>query len=336
MLIDTIASEVCGTDVHLLHGRLSGVPWPIVPGHVSVGRVAELHGVKADALGAPLRVGDALTFYDVVGVCNSCWHCLVARQPNRCPSRKVYGITLSANDGAFGGWADQIHLKPGVRALRLPESLSPEEVIGGGCGLFTGYAAVERSEMSMGDVVVVQGAGPVGVAAAVFASLRGAALVIMIGAPEQRLAFARRMGVDITLSLDLSREERKEIVLRATGGRGADVCIEAAGQPSAVGEGLDLLRDGGTYVVAGHYSDTGTTVLNPHWEINRKHASIRGQWGTDFHHVTRALAMLARHASRFPFREAVSARFGVDGCNEALAAVESLQVTKVAIVGSRA
>jgi L-iditol 2-dehydrogenase len=166
ILVETIASEVCGTDVHLMHGRLSGVPYPIIPGHVSVGRVAEMRGVERDALGVPLKVGDAVTFYDVVDVCNSCWHCLVARQPNRCPGRRVYGITMSANDGAFGGWAEQIYLKPGVRTLKLPDSLSPEEVIGGGCGLFTGYAAVERSTMAMGDVVVVQGAGPVGVAAA--------------------------------------------------------------------------------------------------------------------------------------------------------------------------
>jgi L-iditol 2-dehydrogenase len=121
-------------------------------------------------------------------------------------------------------------------------------------------------------------------------------------------------------------------VLAATGGRGADVIIEGAGQPSAVREGLDLLRDGGTYVIAGHYSDTGTATINPHWDINRKHADLRGQWGTDFHHVTRALSMLARNASRFPFRDVVSRRFALDECNEALGAVERLEVTKAAIV----
>jgi L-iditol 2-dehydrogenase len=186
----------------------------------------------------------------------------------------------------------------------------------------------------MGDVVVVQGAGPVGVAAAVFASLRGASAVIMIGAPQNRLEFARRMGVDAMLSLEMPREQRKEEVLQLTGGRGADVCIEAAGQPVAIPEALDLLRDGGTYVIAGHYSDTGAVNLNPHWEINRKHADIRGQWGTDFHHVTRALQMSARHASKYPFRDAVTARFPLSQCNEALAAVESMSVTKAAIAGA--
>src|SRR6185436_8731082 len=114
-VLEMVASEVCGTDVHLYHGRLAGVPYPIIPGHVSVGRVLESNGIRQDALGEPLAVGDAVTFYDVHEVCNACWHCLVARQPNRCPNRKVYGITYSAKDGLLGGWAERIYLKPGVR-----------------------------------------------------------------------------------------------------------------------------------------------------------------------------------------------------------------------------
>src|SRR6266566_812169 len=93
---------------------------------------------------------------------------------NRSPSRKVYGITYSASDGLLGGWAERIYLKPGVRIFKLPESLSADDVIGGGCGLFTGYAAVERSTLAMGDTVLVQGSGPVGLGATAFAALRGA------------------------------------------------------------------------------------------------------------------------------------------------------------------
>ena len=89
ILLSTMASEVCGTDVHLHHGRLAGVPYPIVPGHVSVGRVIETRGVDRDALGEPLATDDLVTFYDVHEVCNACYLCTVAQQPNRCPSRRV-------------------------------------------------------------------------------------------------------------------------------------------------------------------------------------------------------------------------------------------------------
>ena len=128
-----------------------------------------------------------------------------------------------------------------------------------------------------------------------------------------------------------SLEERSDDILALTGGRGPDVVIEAAGNPVAVSEGLALVRDGGTYVVAGHYTDVGAISVNPHTEINRKHVELRGQWGTDFHHLARALTLLARHRDRLPFRKVIGARYGLDQTNEALADVAALRVTKAII-----
>jgi len=332
VLLETIASEVCGTDVHLHHGRLAGVPYPIVPGHVSVGRVLEAPGVEHDALGRPLAKGDVVTFLDVHEVCGSCYHCLVVRQPNRCPSRKVYGITYSAEDGPFGGWAERIYLQPGVRVLKLPEGLNAADVIGGGCGLFTGFAAVDRSDMAMGDTVVVQGCGPVGMSAAAFANLRGAGRVILIGAPSARLEIGQALGADTGLDLEAtSVTERVAAVREATGGRGADVVIEASGNPRAVPEGFEVLRDGGTYVVAGHYTDAGDIPLNPHTDINRKHAIVKGQWGTDFHHLVGALRLLGRHADRLPFASVIGGRYTLEQAGQALEDVAGLRVTKAII-----
>lgn len=331
VLLETVASEVCGTDVHLWHGRLAGVPYPIVPGHVSVGRVLEARGVDRDALGAPLGPGDTVTFWDVHETCYACYQCLVARQPNRCPSRKVYGITYPAGEEPLGGWSERIHLKPGVRILKIPQGLEPDDVIGGGCGLFTGFAAVERSELRMGDTVLVQGSGPVGLSAAAFAGLRGAGRVLVIGDPEARLELAGLLGADETFSLEATtREEREARIRDLTAGRGPDVILEASGNPAAVREGLDLLREGGTYVIAGHYTDGGDTRLNPHVDVNRPHADIRGQWGTDFRHLVRSLGLLARH--ELPFARVIGGRYGLDRAGEALADVEALRVTKAVIV----
>ncbi len=332
VLLQTVASEVCGTDVHLHHGRLEGVPYPIVPGHVSVGRIAESHGVTQDALGQPLATGDLVTFLDVHEICHRCYHCTVARQPNRCPERKVYGITYSALEGPLGGWAEAIYLKPGVQIVKLPEGLEADDVIGGGCGLFTGFAAVERSGLAMGDSVLVQGSGPVGLSAAAFAALRGAASVWVIGAPEARLSLAEALGADRVWNLETSSAgERREAVMAHTGGRGLDVVIEASGNPVALPEAFDLVRDGGTYVVAGHYTDAGPVSINPHVDINRKHLSVRGQWGTEFHHVARALALLGKHRERLPFARVIGRRYDLDGANDALADVASLAVTKAII-----
>ena len=276
--------------------------------------------------------GDIITFYEVHETCNACWFCLVAGQPNRCPSRRVYGISYSANEGPLGGWAERIYLKPGVHAFRLPEQLEPDDVIGGGCGLFTGFAAVDRSGMPMGATVLVQGSGPVGLSAVAMASIGGASLVINIGDPQERLDLAGRLGADIVLSLAGDAQAEREAVIRdLTGGRGVDVAIEVAGQPAAVAEGLALLRDGGTYVIAGHYTDTGTTPLNPHVDVNRKHADIRGQWGTSLGHVDRALRTLARYRDRLPMSAVIGGRYPLDQANRALAEVEAMRITKAII-----
>ena len=332
VLLETVASEVCGTDVHLHHGRLSGVPYPIIPGHVSVGRVVESRGVEADALGQELKAGHLVTFLDVHGTCHRCHYCRVARQPNLCPEREVYGITLGANEGPFGGWAERIHLKPGVQVLRLPEGVDPERLIGGGCGLFTGFAAVERAEPAMGETVLVQGAGPVGMAAAALARRRGAARVLVIGAPDSRLELARALGAHETLSLEgTSPAERRQRVHELTDGRGVDAAVEASGNPEALPEGLNLLRPGGRYVVAGHYTDAGGVELNPHRHINRQHADIRGQWGTDLHHLVGALRLLAREGDALPFERVVGRRYRLEDAGKALQDVEHLRVTKAVI-----
>ena len=331
-LLETVASEVCGTDVHLSHGRLEGVPYPIVPGHVSVGRVLETRGTVSDFVGAPVKPGDIVTFYDVHETCGSCYYCRVARQPNRCPHRRVYGITYSAREGPLGGWAERIYLKPGVHIFKLPEPLGADDVIGGGCGLFTGFAAVQRSDLAMGETVLVQGTGPVGLSAAGFAALRGAGLVISIGDPRSRLELARELGADVVLSVSDDEPEKREAAIRElTDGRGVDVAIEAAGNPTAIPEGFRLLRDGGTYVIAGHYTDAGTVTINPHVDINRKHADVRGQWGTDLGHIYHALRTLARNHERLPFSRVIGGRYGLEEADQALADVEALAVTKAVI-----
>ena len=116
-----------------------------------------------------------------------------------------------------------------------------------------------------------------------------------------------------------------------TGGRGVDVAIEAAGNPAAIPEGFRLLRDGGTYVVAGHYTDVGSVTVNFHADVNRKHADVRGQWGTDFRHLYRALRLLAKHHARLPFARVIGARYRLGEAGKALADVESLRVTKAII-----
>jgi L-iditol 2-dehydrogenase len=325
-------SEVCGTDVHLHHGRLSRVPYPLIPGHVSVGTIEELRAPILDVEGVPFEAGDLVTFLDVHETCGACWQCLVAKQTTRCPHRKVYGITYGAGDGLLGGWSEQLWLKPGVRLVRMPPELEPETFIGGGCGLMTAMHAVDRAAIQLGDSVAVLGAGPVGQSLVALASLSGATRVVLIGDPPSRLEFGVRMGATDTLALDTPSGDRTEHVRSLTHGRGVDVVIEASGSPDAVSQALDLVRDGGRVVICGHYTDNGAVELHPHWQINRKHVEIRGCWGSDYSHFHRAVAVAARHGGRVPWREMAAARYSLDQAGEALAAVATRAVTKAVIV----
>src|SRR4051794_22841874 len=242
-LLRTERSEVCGTDVHLWHGRLSGVPYPIIPGHVSAGVIDAVRGPLTGLDGMPVREGDRVVFFDVHRTCGRCRACTVHRTPTRCSSRRVYGITDSADDGLFGGWAQAIYLEPGVGLARLPDAVSLDNYIGGGCGLLTAVHIAERAEIRLGDIVAVQGTGAVGLCAIALAKIAGASKVIAHGAPDDRLALARRMGADVTIDIHAVPPSRRlEMMLEESHGEGADVVIEAAGSASAIPEGLDLAR----------------------------------------------------------------------------------------------
>ncbi len=335
-VLQTLAAEVCGTDTHLWRGRLEGVPYPLIPGHVSVGKILATGGDIRDVDGNLVREGQIVTFLDVHGTCHHCWHCLVARASTRCPHRRVYGITFGADDGLLGGWSEIIYLKPGVLILPLAPSVTPEMWIGGGCGLPTAVHAIELAQIKLGDRVLVQGSGPVGLSAVALARISGAGWVGVIGAPNLRLAMAQKFGADWTVDVTQTTPgERKRAILEQTGGRGPDIVIEASGNPQAVGEGCDLARDAGRYVIVGQYTDHGSVPLNPHTQINKKHLEIRGCWGSDYAHLWRAMQVMETEARRtcgINWSDLISHRYSLDEAGTALADVEAGRVVKAVIL----
>ena len=333
-LLEVELSEVCGTDVYLQQGRLRGVPYPLVPGHVSVGRLTKIRGQVSDVNRSAFSEGDRITFLDVHRTCNACWYCLVAKASTRCPQRKVYGITYGLDDGLCGGWAQEIYLKPGVRCIRL--EAEPQLFMAGGCALPTALHAVERGDINIGDTVLVLGSGPVGLNAIIMSLLRGALRVLCIGAPDHRLQSALAAGAAEVLNIESTAEaERLEWVRERTAGRGADVTIEATGAPGAVVQALRFTRDAGRVVIVGQYTDHGPVpagaAFNPHLDLNQKHLDVRGCWGSDFSHFYRGAQLMADpiHAQRWSHMKLN--RYDLAHANEALAAVASGAVLKALI-----
>jgi L-iditol 2-dehydrogenase len=284
-----------------------------------------------DVFGQPFAEGDRVTFLDVHKTCHQCWHCLVGKASTRCPHRKVYGITYGVADGLCGGWAQKIYLKPGVLCIRMGP-VDSRHFMAGGCSLPTALHAVERSDMRLGDTVLVLGAGPVGLSAVGFAALRGAGRVLCIGAPAHRLEVARSMGADDVLDFSTCDEQaRSQWVLERTGGRGADVTIEATGVAAAVTQSIRWTRDAGIVVVVGQYTDAGDIQLNPHLDINKKHLDVRGCWGSDFSHFYRSVQMLATASGARTWSMIPMEDYNLRGTNEALHAVAAGKSVKCLI-----
>ena len=94
---------------------------------------------------------------------------------------------------------------------------------------------------------------------------------------------------------------------------------------------MTLVRDGGRYVVAGHYTDAGPSSINAHQHINRKHLDIRGCWGSEPGHFLRAIDLLARHASHVPWRDIGARTYPLNALNEALADAEAMRLPKALV-----
>jgi threonine dehydrogenase-like Zn-dependent dehydrogenase len=333
-LVRTEMAGICGTDVHLWKGELP-ISLPVILGHETVGHIEQLgDGLEKDWTGQPLKAGDRVTWNSAIS-CGTCYYCAEKKQPTRCPHRRAYGIGYQSTQAPhfWGGYAQFHYLRPRTTIFKLPDDLPTESVIGAGCALITAIHGVERTGINWRDVVAVQGAGPVGLSALAVAKSAGAGQVIVIGGPKHRLQMAKRFGADHVIDLDECKEPAARIkaVRDLTGGYGADAVLECVGHPSAIGEGMEMCRDGGKYLVLGHYCDAGTVAFNPH-VITRKQLQVFGSWSSEPRHLKAAIEFLRSTQKEFPFAEMVTHRFSLDQANEALNTTANWQSAKSVIV----
>ncbi len=320
MLVTTEMAGICGTDVHLWRGELP-IQLPVILGHETVGRINTAGlDIATDWTGQSLAPGDRITWNSAVS-CGRCFYCAEKHVPTRCPERRAYGIGYPCDQAPhfLGGYAEVHYLREGTTVFKLPDELPTESVIGAGCALITAIHGVERTGIAEGDLVVVQGAGPVGIAALAVARDAGASKIIVIGAPTHRLEMAKRFGADYVLDLsELDKpKDRIDAVRDLTGGYGADVVLECVGRPVAIGEGMEMCRDGGKYLILGHYCDAGPVEWNPH-VVTRKQLQVFGSWSSEPRHLKSTIDFLAANRERFPFHEMVTHRFKLEEANEAL------------------
>ena len=154
-----------------------------------------------------------------------------------------------------------------------------------------------------------------------------------VHAPSCNRAASFRFGADEVIDLEetCDPKTRLEAVRSLTGGFGADVVLECAGVPQAVAEGWELCRDGGKYLLLGHYCDAGPIALNPH-VVTRKQLQVFGSWSSEPRHMAAALKFLSQYPGAYPFASLVTHRLPLDQADEALRLVGRWEAGKCVLI----
>ena len=347
-LIEIGACGVCGMDLHILQGHWpKPLPWPFTLGHELAGVIAEVGaGLAEDYMGLPLEPG-AKVMLPPLMPCGRCYYCThYPETANKCLTPVYYGRYLGFDKPPhlWGGWAEMVYVDlgelPGTKIYRLPDDM-PLALATLAEPLTSCVRAFDRAKRAggfrIGDTVVIQGSGPIGVLAVAAAQEMGAGRVLVVGAPEQpRLALCRRFGAEATVSLDELPEPQQRIdaVRELAGPFGADLVMDCSGHPSAGPEGIEMLRDGGTYVEMGQFTDAGSIETNWH-RICTKDLNVLGSWAFTANDIPLGIAMLDRARDRYPWSEMQTRfEFSEEGIGEAIESAIEMRSVKSTIVPS--
>jgi threonine dehydrogenase-like Zn-dependent dehydrogenase len=345
-LIQIGACGVCGTDLHILKGHWpKPLPWPFTLGHELTGVIVEKgEKLETDYPGNRLEIGSKIMLPPLMP-CGSCHYCVhYPETANKCLTPVYYGRYLGFEKPPhlWGGFAEMVYVDleelPGTKIYKLPDDMplrlgSLSEPLTSCIRAFT--RAQRIGGFRYGDTVVIQGSGPIGVLAVAAAQEMGAGRVIVIGAPEEpRLRLCRAFGAEATICLDdhPTTEARIEAVREVVGGFGADLVMDCSGHPTAGPEGIEMLRDGGTYVEMGQFTDAGAIETNWH-RICTKDVNLLGSWAFTANDIPLGIAMLDRARDRYPWYTMQTLfPFTGQGVSDAIDAAIAMRSVKSTIV----
>lgn len=247
-------ASICATDLKIIDGRFP-VEAPRVIGHEFVGELVELGpGVEDYEIGARVLV-------HVDTPCGTCFECLANPQGRGCHR---HGSLAAFHLGVLrdGAHAEYVVVPFAQANLGvIPDGVSDEQAVMLADVGSTGFAGVESSNLRLGDVIVIVGQGPIGLAATAAARVRGAALIVGVDVVPWRLEMSLAMGADVTV--DASSQDVIEEVRRLTGGWMADVAVEAVGTPETFETALRLTRPAGVLSSIGNYGISDRSLSLP-------------------------------------------------------------------------
>ena len=267
------ACGICGSDLHGFRGKSRIRVPPAVLGHECTGAIAAV-GAGVDTL----RAGDRAVIQPLIG-CGLCRYCQMGRS-NICPERRLIGAHLP------GGFADYVRV-PRAAVYAIPDTL-PDADATLVEPLGNAIHVLGLGGEAAGGIVVVIGAGTLGLLTVAVLGLRGARRVISVDLDPHRLEVARRLGADDVLDARDSDLARR--MLELTGG-GADLVVEAVGVGASRTTAIQAAGPGGTVVLLGNAESESTLPVND--AVNRE-LVLRGSYSCTDSELREAIDVLAR------------------------------------------
>ena len=332
VLVRVTMSTICRSDIHSYEGRRPN-PHPGILGHEIIGIIEDIgEGIDKDMRGDRLAVGDRITwseyFFD-----GQCYYREVLDMPQKCLGVRKYGHDLAEEDPHFlGGFAEYCYILPGTWILKLPDELSDEEATPLNCGVATMASVTEAAEIELGDAVVIQGLGLLGLYGAAMAKARGARCVIGLDAVASRLETAKKFGADHVIDISGTPGQAVvEEVRRLCRPDGADAIIEVCGVPEVIPQGLQMLRVGGRYVLGGLVNPGANVTIDANILVKRW-ITMRGIHNYHPRHLIQALDFVMANRALFPFKSIVDSKFALKDLDAAFKKASERTVLRAAIV----
>ena len=336
ILVKVTVANVCGSDLHLWRGEYkpsdTGKPTLRSAGHEMTGTVAKLgDGAKADSAGQPLAVGDRIV-YRYFYPCQRCRACLRRKTP-KCPNALRYRYPPDVWPHFNAAYGQYYYLQPGHTVFKVPSNVSDEQASPANCALSQVIYGLEKAGAGVGDHVVVQGAGGLGINAIAVAREMGVEQIIVIDGIDERLQLAKEFGADQAIDLRSypKPEDRIRRVKELTAGWGADIVLELAGHARVVPEGLQMLGHGGVYVEIGNICQEITCTYDPSWIVLTGKTILGIMW-YEAESLHKAMRFLASNQERYPFGKLLSHHYPLREINTAFAEQDAGKVHRAALL----
>ena len=325
-------STICRSDIYSYLGHRPN-PCPGILGHEIIGVIDQIgKKITCDMRGDQLSVGDRVTWTEYFHNGPS-YYGDIHDMPQKSEGLRKYGHDLVANDPHFlGGFADYCYILPGTGILKLPEDITDEEAAPLNYGVATMMSVTEAARLSMGDTVVIQGLGLLGIYGCAIAKARGARMVIGLDSVDDRLQTAKKFGADRTINVSgIDTGDLVSAVRALCPPGGPDIVFEACGVAAVVPAGIQMLRSGGRYALCGLVNPGSDFSIDGN-ELVRKSITLKGVYNYHPRNLIQALDFVMANRTRFPFAEIVDSKFSLEQLDEAFAKAADRSVLRAAIV----